>query len=88
MIFDFTLDPIENVHPWGKPENLSISWFVLTQGNYRLKVGNEYLLNYTNDFIKHLSEKYPEYTRTQTTFVDYYVVRLWEDVLDILPAIL
>ena len=88
MIFDFTLDPIENVHPWGKPENLNIGWFVLTQGNYRLKVGDEYLLNYTDEFVKYLSEKYPEYAQPQNTFVDYYIVRLWEDILEILPAIL
>lgn len=88
MIFDFTLDSIENIYPWGKPENLSISWFALTQGNYRLKVGEEYLLNYTDEFLKYLSEKYPEYSDSQITFVDYYVVRLWEDILDILSDIL
>lgn len=88
MIFDFTFDAIEDVRPWGNPKNLSISWFALTQGNYRLKVGNEYLLNYTDEFVNYLSEKYPEYTHCQTTFVDYYVVRLWEDILEILPAIL
>lgn len=88
MIFDFTLDPIEKVYPWGNPEDLEIHWFALTQGSYRLKVGNEYLLNYTSDFINHLSEKYPEFNQPRNTLVDYYVVRLWEDILDIIPALL
>jgi len=88
MIFDFTLDPIENVYPWGDPEDLKIHWFALTQGNYRLKVGNDYLLNYTNDFHEYLTEKHPQNTQPKNTCVDYYVVRLWEDILDILPDVL
>jgi Family of unknown function (DUF5984) len=87
MIFEFELDPIENVQPWGESPDKQIHWFALTQGIYRLKVGNDYLLNYTHEFISYLSKTYPQ-THYQGTYVDYYVVRLWEDLIDLLPTIL
>lgn len=88
MIFDFTLDSIEKVQPWGTPNSLSIHWFALTQGKYRLKVGDEYLLNYTDEFIGNYLKKKPQHNISTSTFTEYYVVRLWEDILGILPAIL
>jgi Family of unknown function (DUF5984) len=87
MIFEFELDSIKNVQPWGESPNKQIHWFALTQGIYRLKVGNDYLFNYTDAFISYLSKEYPQ-TYYQGTYVDYYVVRLWEDLIDLLPTIL
>jgi len=87
MIFEFLLSPIKSVHPWGESPNKRLSWFGLTQGEYRLKVGAEYLLNYSEEFTNYNIENFPEYP-FNTTFVDYYIVRLWEDILEILPAIL
>lgn len=87
MIFEFKLDSIEDVQPWGNSPNKQIHWFALTQGLYRLKVGDEYLLNYSDEFTDHISKQFPQ-IRYQGTFVDYYVVRLWEDLIDILPHIL
>ncbi|MEK7725493.1 MAG: DUF5984 family protein [Acidobacteriota bacterium] len=87
MIFEFKLDSIEDVQPWGESPNKQIHWFALTQGIYRLKVGDEYLLNYSNEFTAQISEKFPN-IRYRGTFVDYYIVRLWEDLIDILPHIL
>jgi Family of unknown function (DUF5984) len=87
MIFEFQLTPIEDIHPWGKPPNLSLSWFGFTLGEYRIKVGSEYLLNYSNEFTNHLHKKFPEYL-SKTTFVDYQVVRLWEDILAMFPFII
>lgn len=87
MIFEFKLFPIENIYPWGSPPNESLSWFGFTDGEYRLKVGSKYLLNYSEEYTKYLNENSPEYFST-STLVDYQVVRLWEDILEMLPAIL
>lgn len=87
MIFEFKLDSIEDVPPWGESPNKQIHWFALTQGIYRLKVGDEYLLNYSDEFTTHISKNFPQ-TQYQGTFVDYYIVRLWEDLIDILSHIL
>jgi hypothetical protein len=87
MIFEFKLDSIKDVQPWGEFPNKEIHWFALTQGIYRLKVGDEYLLNYSDEFTAHLSKQFSQ-NQYQGTFVDYYVVRFWEDLIDILPHIL
>jgi hypothetical protein len=87
MIFEFKLSPLEGVHVWGEHPNTSLSWFGLTQGDYRIKVGSEYLFNYSEPYTKYLIKTFPEYS-FNTTLVDYYVVRLWEDILEILPSIL
>lgn len=87
MIFEFQLSPIEEIRPWGNAPNQSLSWFGFTFGEYRIKVGEEYLLNYSDVFANYLNTEFPEYPY-QTTLIDYQVVRLWEDILDILPSIL
>ncbi len=87
MIFEFQLIPIENVQPWGEPPNRNLHWFGFTDGKYRLKVGEEYLLNYSEEFINHLRENFPQY-QYETTFVEYQVVRFWEDTLSMISAII
>lgn len=79
-MFEFELTPIELIPPWGEPPNLSLHWFGLTDGKYRIKVGDDYLLNYSDEYLEH--------TGRSTSFVEYQVVRLWEDILEMLPAIL
>jgi hypothetical protein len=86
MLFDFQLRPLEEVQPWGKPPNLSLSWFGFTEGFYRLQIGSEFLLNYSEQFVEHQAEQSSNIYAG--SFVDYYVVRLWEDILDMLPHIL
>jgi hypothetical protein len=83
MLFDFHLSPLDEVQPWGKPPDLSLSWFGFTEGSYRLQVGSEFLLNYSDQIVNHWAEK-SAYIKSDP-FVDYYVVRLWEDILDLLP---
>lgn len=87
MIFEFELNPIEEIHPWGESPNLSLSWFGFTDGKYRIKVGKEFLLNYSEEYTEYCKKKYPDYS-FNTTFVEYQVVRLWEDILEMLPSIL
>jgi hypothetical protein len=87
MIFEFKLSAIEDVFLWGYPPNQSLSWFGFTDGKYRIKVGSEYLLNHSKEYTDYLNEKFPEYL-SETTFIEYQVVRLWEDILEMLPSIL
>lgn len=87
MIFEFELKPIEEIIPWGEPPKQSLHWFGLTDGKYRIKAGDEQLLNYSGEYTKYCVEQFPEYS-FDTTFVEYQVVRLWEDILDLLPDIL
>ena len=83
MLFDFSLCLLDDVQPWGEPPNLSLSWFGFTIGFYRLKLGSIYLLNYSEQFINHWDHKFLD--AYNGSLVDYQVVRLWEDVLDLLP---
>lgn len=85
-MFDFHLSPLEEVQAWGNPPDLRLSWFGFTEGSYRIKVGSEYLLNYSNEFVAYWNQKFPK--ASNKSLVDYYVVRLWEDILDMLPHVL
>jgi len=86
MLFDFRLRPISEVAAWGRSPDLRLSWFGFTDGFYRLDVGGEYLLNYSSETVELCRSlgagTYPG------PYVDYYVVRLWEDVYEILYDVL
>lgn len=86
MLFHFQLRPLSDVEPWGYPDNLRLHWFGLTDGWYWLQMdeSNEFF-RYSADFMAH---RYPE-EPSRLPYADYYVVRLWEDVVhNLLPAIL
>ncbi|MBL9202667.1 MAG: hypothetical protein JNL39_19295 [Opitutaceae bacterium] len=85
MLFDFKLRPLEDIAPWGTPPDLSLSWFGLTDGYYRVQVGGEHLFNYTDQISKHWATNDPTFSGA---YVDYQVVRLWEDVCAILPDVM
>ncbi|MFI1459304.1 DUF5984 family protein [Nocardia carnea] len=81
--FRFELAPVDEVQPWGVDRHLH--WFALTEGWYCPEVGGIELLRYTEQTIAGLSAEAP---RTGPPWADYYVVRLWEDLLQALPHIL
>lgn len=74
-LFAFKLRDVDEIVPWGRSDALSLGWFGLTDGWYWMNVGQEQL------FVGRDQGSGP-------TYVDYQVVRLWEDVLDLLPAAL
>jgi len=79
FLFNFTLVPLDAVTPWGEPGARSLHWFGLTQGTYWIAAGRDLLLEYSDE----------ERARSGLPrFCDYYVVRLYEDLLAMLPAIL
>lgn len=81
MLFNFRLTPLEQVVPWGRPNDPHLHWFGLTDGCYWLRVGDVELFHYREDAFG--GEYYP-----CKPYVDYHVVRLWEDWLEILPDVL
>jgi hypothetical protein len=77
----FSLDPIDSIQPWGKPPNLSLSWFALSLGKYSITLGDFELLHYSADVVAAIQAAYPSaYPGPQ---IGYQVVRLHEDLLDI-----
>ena len=77
---EFALDDLADVVPWGEGDQASLSWFGLTQGRYWIETPAGDLLRYTPEIQEHWKSPY--------AVVDYQVARLFEDLLDRMPAIL
>jgi len=87
MLFNFQLRDLKLVQPFLDAEELPyLDWFALTDGWYWMESpdGSE-LLRYTSAALKQWEA---EFGPSDLPYVDYYVVRLWEDMLDILPDVL
>jgi hypothetical protein len=75
-LFQFELRPLEQIQPWGEPEDPNLHWFGLTDGLYWIQAGGHRLFEYS-DIAQARSGVPP--------FCDYQVVRLYEDVIDLAP---
>ncbi len=82
-LFNFALRPVDEIEPWGTSPDLSLSWFGLTDGIYWIDAGGEPLFRYSDELV----EGWP-IDSFVGPYVDYQVIRLYEDLIDILPAIL
>lgn len=78
MLIGFRLLPLARTQPWGRPGNLTLHWFGLTDGCYWIEVGANRLFEYSEAAQAAGTARYCE----------YQVVRLYEDLLDMLPHIL
>jgi len=76
-LFNFGLRPIAEIQPWGEPGRHTLSWFGLSDGWYWLELAGQELFR----------GRTPEQPG-EPPYVSYQVVRLWEDVLEIVPAVL
>src|SRR4051812_21332756 len=83
--FDFQFRPVSIITPFGR-ERQRLHWFGLTDGWYWIEIGDDQLFRYSDALMAHEEP----WLSTPDTFpyVDYYVVRLWEDLIDLLPTIL
>ena len=72
--FRFRLRPLADVEPWG---GRTLHWFALTDGWYWIEVDGHRLFHHPANA-----------DMGQPSPVDYYVVRLWEDIQEVLPALL
>lgn len=75
--FHFLLRPIDQIEPWDD----GLHWFALTDGWYRIAVGDVQLLRYTPATAR-------QYGMDAHPYVDYYAARLWEDVLQVIADVL
>ena len=82
--FCFRLAPLNVVRPWGgdKP---SLHWFGLTDGLFWIEAGDAELFRYSDALVERETRRDPPYP--VSVYEDYQVVRYWEDLLDLLPAI-
>ncbi len=87
MLFHFKLRPLEDVAPWGDEDKPTLSWFSLTDGWCWWEVGGQQLFRSSQAWIDHWVTEYPKLGK-ELPYVDYQIVRPWEDLLDHLPAIL
>ncbi|MYS22487.1 hypothetical protein GTW78_20420 [Streptomyces sp. SID4948] len=78
MGFRFGLTPLERVTPWGG-EHPVLHWFALTDGWYCIDLDGHEVLRYSERTVQALRSD-PE-AGPPHPYVDYYVVRLWEDVI-------
>lgn len=58
-LFEFKLADVEEIIPWGDPPNLTLSWFALSDGTFRMNVGNDILFRYSNTFLSKWNEAKP-----------------------------
>jgi hypothetical protein len=79
VLFNFNLTPLEQVRPWGKPDDLRLHWYGLTDGQYWIQAGEHALLEY-NEQLRAKFE-WPHYC-------DYQVARLYEDLIEMAPLVL
>jgi len=73
-LFEFELQPLRDVQPWGGSDAPNLHWFGLTDGRYWIKAGEHTLFEYTSC----VQERYGV-----SRFCDYQVARLYEDVIDL-----
>lgn len=86
-LFEFILKPLKDIHPWGSPDDPKLHWFGLTDGWYSMPVGSQRLFEYTPAILDHWRPNWPDVGRP-VPWPDYQVVRLYEDIFDIAPAVM
>lgn len=81
--FRFVLTPLAQVAPWGAERRLH--WFGLTDGWYWIELGEHELLRYAPET---LAEHRDGGAAARHPYVDYYVARIWQDLIGLAPAVL
>lgn len=81
--FRFDLQPVRDIDPWGGEQHPTLHWFALTSGWYWIEVGEHELLRYSDRTLQRWAIDEGELT----PYVEYYVVRLWEDVLEMVSVL-
>lgn len=62
-LFEFELTRVEDISPWGELGKQRLSWFALTDGRFRIEVGEQELFRYTDEIMLHwgMSKRNAEY---------------------------
>lgn len=77
-LFEFDLARVEDILPWGEPGEQSLSWFALTDGRFRMVVGEQVLFRYTDEILSHWGKSERD--------ADYQVAAFARDVLGSVAA--
>ena len=85
MLFNFELMPVDDIAPWGREGDKCLHWFGLTDSWYWIDVGGQELFRHSDAALAYWRDVDPEYVPLRP-YVDYPVVRLWEDVMSKLPS--
>ena len=83
-LFELTLRDLADVMPWGQ----TLHWFGLTDGYYHLNVGEAQLFRYSEAILAHWGGQSGGLNRDEDATAAYPVVRLYEDILALLPDII
>jgi hypothetical protein len=75
-LFQFELRALDQIQPWGAPEDPNLHWFGLTEGHYWIQAGEHKLFEYSS-----AAQAWSQVPR----FCEYQVVRLYEDVIALAP---
>lgn len=78
--FRFSLTPMEQILPRGQWDP-ALRWFGLTDGFYWIEPWEHELLRY---LPQALVRRYADSSRARHPYVDYYVARLWEDIISLM----
>ncbi len=54
-LFQFEFKAVEEIVPWGSGEERSLSLFALTDGFFRMPVGEQVLFRYRDEILSQLS---------------------------------
>ncbi|WP_107654844.1 DUF5984 family protein [Nocardia suismassiliense] len=82
--FRFGLAPWDRVGPCGD-RSRTLHWFALTEGWYYIDLGDHHLLRFSDRTTELLRTQSGRHKTPHDCYVEYYVARLWEDVLTLLP---
>ncbi len=52
-LFEFELARVEDIVPWESSDGPSLSWFALTDGRFRMPVGDQVLFEYSDEIMAH-----------------------------------
>jgi hypothetical protein len=77
-VFEFELSPVESIEPWGEPGRQELHWFGLSLGTFRIDVGKDVLLRYTEEILSHWG--------THVPYADYQIAAFARDVLGSVAA--
>jgi hypothetical protein len=84
--FRFQLTPLAEVTPWTTRRGpRCLHWFGLTDGWYWIELGTHELLRYSPQTVRRFQqhEGHPRHP-----YVDYYVARFWEDLIQLVPPVM
>ena len=91
-MFDFQLIDLETIISGLIESNCQLCWYWLTYGYYWINTKQETLFQLSDEYINSVNTNVNTDDTTQIKadnkkYMDYEVVRLWEDIIEILPTI-